>query len=114
MSTLTQRLDDYLVVRRSLGYDLSHSARVLRRFTAFADCEGMDQAKPNLCKSHCEASSQSDNSLPHPTPDAPVLPLLAVIAQPDAHRPLSVSIQGDLFASIATPPTSIRFCVLRI
>ena len=37
MTTLSQRLDDYLAVRRSLGYDLSFSARVLRGFTAFAD-----------------------------------------------------------------------------
>jgi integrase/recombinase XerD len=37
MPTLTQRLDDYLAVRRSLGYDLSSSARVLRGFAAFAD-----------------------------------------------------------------------------
>jgi len=30
MTTLTQRLDDYLAVRRSLGFDLSFSGRVLR------------------------------------------------------------------------------------
>jgi integrase/recombinase XerD len=36
MSTLIQELDRYLAIRRSLGYDLSTSARVLRRFVAFA------------------------------------------------------------------------------
>jgi integrase/recombinase XerD len=36
MSTLAQELDRYLTIRRSLGYDLSTSARVLRRFVAFA------------------------------------------------------------------------------
>jgi integrase/recombinase XerD len=36
MSTLARELDRYLAIRRSLGYDLSTSARVLRRFVAFA------------------------------------------------------------------------------
>jgi integrase/recombinase XerD len=36
MSTLIQELDRYLAIRRSLGYDLSTSARVLKRFVAFA------------------------------------------------------------------------------
>jgi integrase len=36
MSTLVQELDRYLSIRRSLGYDLSTSERVLRRFVAFA------------------------------------------------------------------------------
>ena len=42
MTKLSQRLDYYLAVRRSLGYDLSFSGRVLRGFTAFADREGAD------------------------------------------------------------------------
>jgi integrase len=37
MSTLAKELDRYLSIRRSLGYDLSTSARVLRRFVAFAE-----------------------------------------------------------------------------
>ena len=37
MSTLAKELDRYLSVRRSLGFDLSTSARVLRRFVAFAE-----------------------------------------------------------------------------
>ena len=40
MITLSQRLDEYVAERRSLGYDLSSAARVLRRFAAFADREG--------------------------------------------------------------------------
>lgn len=42
MTTMTERLDEYIVMRRSLGYDLSFTARVLRVFTAFADREGAD------------------------------------------------------------------------
>ena len=37
MSRLCQELDRYLTIRRSLGYDLGTTARVLRRFIAFAD-----------------------------------------------------------------------------
>ncbi len=48
MSTLTQHLDSYLAVRRSLGYDLSFSARVLRGFTAFADRKGTDHITVDL------------------------------------------------------------------
>ena len=40
MTTLTVRLGEYLSVRRSFGRDLSTAARVLRRFTAFADASG--------------------------------------------------------------------------
>ncbi|EGO93226.1 Phage integrase family protein (plasmid) [Acidiphilium sp. PM] len=38
--SLTIQLDRYLNVRRSLGYDLGTSERILRRFTRFADREG--------------------------------------------------------------------------
>jgi integrase/recombinase XerD len=37
--TLRRELDRYLTVRRSLGYDLSTSERVLRRFVDFAEAE---------------------------------------------------------------------------
>jgi integrase/recombinase XerD len=37
--SLTSQLDRYLSVRRSLGYDLATSERILRRFTRFADRE---------------------------------------------------------------------------
>jgi integrase/recombinase XerD len=48
MTTLTERLDEYIAVRRSLGYDLSFPARVLRGFTAFADREGCDHITVDL------------------------------------------------------------------
>jgi integrase len=37
MITLTQELDRYLKIRRSLGYDLSTSGRMLQNFVAFAN-----------------------------------------------------------------------------
>jgi integrase/recombinase XerD len=48
MTSLTLRLEHYLAIRRSLGYDLSFSERVLRRFTAFADAEGADHVTVGL------------------------------------------------------------------
>ena len=42
MTSLTARLDVYIAARRSLGYHLFFSERVLRRFTEFADAEGED------------------------------------------------------------------------
>ena len=42
MTVLSQRLDEYLSVRRSLGHTLSFAGRVLRGFAAFADREGAD------------------------------------------------------------------------
>ncbi|WP_208353217.1 tyrosine-type recombinase/integrase [Pseudaestuariivita rosea] len=40
MKTLTQRLDEYLALRRSMGFDLSFDERVLRKFTTFGDENG--------------------------------------------------------------------------
>lgn len=48
MTTLTERLDDYIAMRRSFGYDLSFSARVLRGFTGFADQNGADHITVDL------------------------------------------------------------------
>lgn len=48
MNTLTKRLDDYLAVRRSLGFELASTAGVLRSFTAFADREGVDHITVEL------------------------------------------------------------------
>ena len=62
MSTLTQCLDDYLAVRRSLGFDLSFSARVLRRFTAFADREGTDHITVDLFLRWKAAFGKADNN----------------------------------------------------
>jgi integrase/recombinase XerD len=48
MTPLAARLEQYLTVRRSLGYDLSFVERVLRRFTAFAEGEGADYITVDL------------------------------------------------------------------
>jgi len=48
MTTLSQRLDEYLSVRRSLGYGLAFAGRVLRGFAAFADREGTDHVTVDL------------------------------------------------------------------
>lgn len=39
MSALSEELDRYLSIRRSLGYTLSTDERILRKFVAFADTE---------------------------------------------------------------------------
>jgi integrase/recombinase XerD len=62
MTTLSQRLDDYLAVRRSLGYDLSFSGRVLRRFTAFADGEGVDHVTVDLFQRWKAAFGSANNN----------------------------------------------------
>lgn len=62
MNTLSQRLDDYLAVRRSLGFDLSFSARVLRRFTAFADREGADHITVDLFLRWKNAFGKANNN----------------------------------------------------
>lgn len=48
MSPLRQELDRYLAIRRSLGYDLGTSARVLRRFIAFAESQNASHITPDL------------------------------------------------------------------
>jgi len=42
MSTLSIELDRYLTIRRSLGYRLDTSERILRRFVAFVDSRGAE------------------------------------------------------------------------
>ena len=42
MSTLSQELDRYLSIRRSLGYKLSTEERILRKFVAFAERENAE------------------------------------------------------------------------
>lgn len=46
--SLTSQLDRYLSVRRSLGYDLATSERILRRFTRFADRDAADHVDTAL------------------------------------------------------------------
>lgn len=48
MSTLTKELDHYLTIRRSLGFDLGTTERILRKFIAFADQEGVDLISADL------------------------------------------------------------------
>lgn len=48
MSALAQELDRYLAIRRSLGYDLRSSARVLRRFMTFAEQQGAEHITTDL------------------------------------------------------------------
>lgn len=48
MSPLRLELDRYLTIRRSLGYDLDTTARVLRRFIAFAESNGAEHVTPDL------------------------------------------------------------------
>lgn len=48
MSTLFKELDRYLTIRRSLGYDLGTTARILRRFVAFADQQSAEYITTDL------------------------------------------------------------------
>ena len=62
MTTMTERLEEYIMMRRSLGYDLSFTARVLCRFTAFADREGADHVTVDLFLRWKESFGQAGNS----------------------------------------------------
>lgn len=48
MNTLTEELQRYLTIRRSLGYNMGSAARILRRFIAFADSQGVDHITTRL------------------------------------------------------------------
>jgi len=48
MSALFQELGRYLAIRRSLGYSLGTSERVLRRFIGFAERQGDDRVSTDL------------------------------------------------------------------
>jgi hypothetical protein len=48
MSCIRQELDRYLAIRRSLGYDLGTTARLLRRFAAFAETQGAEHVNTDL------------------------------------------------------------------
>jgi integrase/recombinase XerD len=45
---LRGELDRYLMIRRRLGYDLSSTERVLKRFIAFAESQGADHISTDL------------------------------------------------------------------
>lgn len=48
MTRLSVLLNRYLELRRSFGYDLSTSGRILRRFVAFAESEGVEHVSADL------------------------------------------------------------------
>jgi len=48
MKTLSQRLDEYLALRRSMGFDLSFDERVPRKFTTFGDENGFHRISTSL------------------------------------------------------------------
>ena len=56
MSTLSNELDRYLSIRRSLGYCLSTAERILRRFIAFAERENTEYVSTALFLRWQEAS----------------------------------------------------------
>lgn len=62
MITMAELLEDYIAVRRSLGYDLSFTARVLRGFTAFADREGADHITVDLFLRWKESFGKASNN----------------------------------------------------
>jgi integrase/recombinase XerD len=48
MSALRQSLEDYLALRRSVGYKLDDAARILASFVAFAERAGADSITTDL------------------------------------------------------------------
>jgi integrase len=62
MITLSQRLADYLSLRRSLGFDLRFEERVLRVFTAFADRQATDRITVDLFLRWKVAYGHANNS----------------------------------------------------
>lgn len=62
MNTLTSQLQSYIGVRRSFGYDLATTERVLRQFTAFAESNGTEYVTVELFlqwKSHFGAANNN-------------------------------------------------------
>ena len=56
MTSLSAHLENYLAVRRSLGYDLSFQERVLRRFTASPTLRALIMSR-SICS--CDGKSTS-------------------------------------------------------
>jgi hypothetical protein len=82
--------------------------------SAAQPCQGMDQEQPKLCDQHCIQASQSVDTQPHSAVNVPVLPLIAVIDQPDLHLPTRPSVDQALLVKVVDPPPLVRFGVLRI
>jgi hypothetical protein len=82
--------------------------------TAAPPCPMTDQERQKLCEQHCVHSSQSVDTQPHSTVNAPVLSLLAVLVQPNFLLPTGPGTYGALLVTIVGPPPLVRFGVLRI
>src|SRR5260370_33060973 len=67
-------------------------------------CPNMDQERAKLCEQHCVHNSQSVDTQPHSNINAPVLPLMAIVVQPDSHLPTRPSIYGALLVAVVDPP----------
>ena len=74
----------------------------------------MDKEQPKLCEQHCIQESQSVDTQPHSALDVPVLPLIAVVVQPNLHLPVALRARGAQLATVVDPPPLVRFGVLRI
>ena len=82
--------------------------------SAAQPCQGMDQEQPKLCDQHCVQASQSVDTQQHSAVNVPVLPLIAIIDQPDFHLPTRPSVDQGLLVKVVDPPPLVRFGVLRI
>ncbi len=62
MKTLSQRLDEYLALRRAFGFDLSFEERVLRKFTVYGDENGHDRITTALFLDWKDNYGSADNN----------------------------------------------------
>lgn len=62
MRTLSQRLDEYLALRRAMGFDLSFEERVLRKFTTYGDEHGCRRISTTLFLDWKESYGSADNN----------------------------------------------------
>jgi integrase/recombinase XerD len=62
MKTLSQRLDEYLALRRAFGFDLSFEERVLRKFTVYGDENGHDRITTTLFLDWKDNYGSADNN----------------------------------------------------
>jgi hypothetical protein len=76
-------------------------------------CQEMDQEPAKLCEQHCVHDSQSVDTQPHSAVNVPLLALLAVVVQSDAHFAIGPSVHGTS-SRVVDPPPLVRFGVLRI
>src|SRR5207237_6447496 len=72
------------------GFGTSTSPAIVH---AGQPCQGMDQERPKLCEQHAAYASQAADTQPHSTVSAPVLPLIAILVQPDLHASIKHGVQ---------------------